>query len=142
MEGGRGTVKDERQAVKGFWLCSTIVSIVIFLLSAAPVPDVPQLEDVPFFDKWVHFVMYASFTFAMWLDWWRNMRWEMPSVRVIISTFVIPALWGGLMELVQMLLPYRSGDWMDALANSFGAFLGVIVSLTVWKIIEKISAAK
>lgn len=123
------------------WIFSTLMAIVVTVLSTMYVPDVPELEDVPFFDKWVHFLMYAAMTFAMWFDWWRMEKWMMPPMRVVICSFAIPALWGVLMELVQSCLPYRSGDWLDALANSFGALLGVIISYSTWKIVEKTSAA-
>lgn len=124
------------------WIFTGLTVVVVTVLSTMYVPEVPELEDVPFFDKWVHFLMYATVTFAMWLDWWRSERWTMPPVKFAACSFVMPALWGVLMEFVQACLPYRSGDGMDALANSFGAFLGVIISYSTWKIVEKTLAAK
>lgn len=34
-----------------------LLLVAITILSLIPIPDVPELGDVPFFDKWVHFVM-------------------------------------------------------------------------------------
>jgi VanZ family protein len=31
---------------------------------------------------------------------------------------------GGLLELIQLALPYRSGDWLDLLADAVGALVG------------------
>ena len=31
-----------------------LVSVVVVVLSTVPVPEVPELEDVPFFDKCMH----------------------------------------------------------------------------------------
>ena len=49
-----------------------LVSVVVVVLSTVPVPEVPELEDVPFFDKWVHFVMYASLSVAFFIRGERN----------------------------------------------------------------------
>lgn len=124
------------------YLTSLLIA-VITTLSLIPVPEVPELEDVPFFDKWVHFVMYGALTLAMWTDWWRMERWTVPSLKFIIVSFAFPALWGGLMELAQAYLTTcRSGDWLDFYADAFGALLGLLISYTTWKIVEKTSAQK
>lgn len=116
--------------------------LAITVASLIPVPDVPELDDVPFFDKWVHFVMYGGLTLAMWFDWWRQSRWAMPQCSFIIASFAFPAVWGGLMELAQAYLTTcRSGDWIDFYADCFGALLGVIIAYSTWKIKEKTSAA-
>ena len=119
-----------------------LLLIAITTLSLIPIPDVPELGDVPFFDKWVHFVMYGALTIAMWMDWWRHGRWAMPQRAFIVISFVFPSVWGGLMELAQAYLTTcRSGDWIDFYADCFGALLGVIISYSTWKIKEKTSAA-
>lgn len=120
------------------WIFSGLVAGVITVLSLIPVPEVKELEDVPFFDKWVHFIMYGGLTFAMWFDWWKFFgRWTMPSIRVITCTFIIPTLWGGLMELAQnYLTTCRSGEWLDFYADTFGAFLATIISYSLWKIVK------
>lgn len=86
--------------------------------------------------------MYGSMALSIWFDWWRSQRWEMPPTRIILTALFLPVFWGGLLELFQACLPYRSGDWMDFLANSFGALLGSITAYITWKISEKISEAR
>jgi len=117
------------------------LTIVITVLSTIPVPEVPELADVPFFDKWVHFVMYGALTCAMWLDKWlickRNKEYTY-SLSFVLLSFFFPAIWGGLMELAQAYLTTcRSGDWVDFYADTFGALLGVLLSLGIWKIVER-----
>ena len=125
------------------WFFSILLSIVIVVLSTIPVPEVPELEDVPFFDKWVHFVMYGSLTFAMWFDRWRGKGWSMPTFSFMACSFIYPSLLGGLMELVQAYLTScRSGDWIDFVADVFGAALAIIISYSAWKIAERISAVR
>lgn len=107
------------------------VSVVVVVLSTMPVPEVPELEDVPFFDKWVHFVMYASLSVAIWMDR-RLICRRVMSVLLWVLLFVYPSLMGGLMELVQAYLTTcRSGDWVDFYADVFGALLGLIVCASV-----------
>ena len=109
------------------WACTAAVSIAILVLSTIPVPEVPELEDVPFIDKWVHFVMYGALSLAMWLDR-AAIRREGMSAAMWVMLLVYPALYGGLMELVQAYCTtYRSGDWLDFYADAFGALVGLAV---------------
>lgn len=108
-----------------------LVSVVVVVLSTVPVPEVPELEDVPFFDKWVHFVMYASLSEAIWMDRRLICRRVMRPL-LWVFLFVYPSVMGGLMELVQAYLTTcRSGDWVDFYADMFGALLGLIVCASV-----------
>lgn len=110
-----------------------IVAVAITILSTIPVPEVKPLEDVPFFDKWVHFVMYGGLAMAVWLDLWR-LRGR-PSWSFAAATFVGASVLGGLLELVQAYLTTcRSGDWLDFWADAFGALLGTIISYIIWRI--------
>ena len=108
-----------------------LVSVVVVVLSTVPVPEVPELEDVPFFDKWVHFVMYASLSVAIWMHRRLICRRVMRPL-LWVFLFVYPSVMGGLMELVQAYLTTcRSGDWVDFYADMFGALLGLIVCASV-----------
>lgn len=117
-----------------------LITVIITILSTIPVPDVPELEDVPFFDKWVHFIMYGALTCAMYLD--RYLTHHNINHKFIITAFIFPSLWGGFMELVQAYCTTcRSGDFLDFYADTFGAFLATIFSIALWKI-AKTSAQK
>ncbi len=112
---------------------SILISLAIIVLSTIPIPEVKPLEDVPFFDKWVHFVMYGALSFAMWLD---ANHYRLPfglklsclSCRFYLVMVIIPSALGGLMELVQAYLTtVRSGDFIDFLADIIGAVIGTVV---------------
>lgn len=110
-----------------------IIAVIIFILSTIPLPEVPDLGDVPFIDKWVHFVMYGSLTFAMYLD--RKLSKAEANTTFILAAFFLPSLYGGILELVQKYCTTcRSGEWLDFYADTFGAFLATIISLLIWKI--------
>lgn len=112
-----------------------LITLAITILSTIPVPDVPELGNVPFFDKWVHFVMYGAMTLAMYAD--RKLTRQNIPPHYVLTAFLFPSLWGGLMELVQAYCTTcRSGDWLDFYADTFGAFLATILSLLLWKIVK------
>lgn len=115
-----------------------LLTVVITILCTIPVPEVPELDDVPFFDKWVHFVMFGALAVTMYID--RRFARQGTTPLFILSAFLFPSFWGGLMELVQAYLTTcRSGEWLDFYADTFGALLGTIISYTTWKITERIS---
>ena len=90
--------------------------VLAFLL---PVPTVPTLP-IPLpnqFDKMVHFGIFLGFALLLHLD-------RRP--RLGITLLVSLAFAGGI-ELVQSLIPYRSGDWRDFAAGGAGAGLGVVL---------------
>lgn len=108
------------------WKWFTMATTVIVILSLAPIPDNPPLEDVPLIDKWVHFVIYAGLVFAAWLDRWHNKStvgwWPFA---VLICLFA--SLLGGLLELAQGCTGYRSCELLDFYADSIGALLATFI---------------
>lgn len=99
---------------------SLICSIAIIILSLAPVGAPEVARDVPFFDKWAHFVMYGGLSFLLFLESRRFLTLPLSLLLLLYA-----CLMGGLMELGQAYLTtYRSGEWLDFLADSVGAVLG------------------
>ena len=105
-----------------FW--TILLSFVVIILSIIPIPEVPPLEDIPLFDKWVHFLMYGVVACCVWYDYYRNRADRKITLRTILCTVVYPILLGGILELWQRYLTTcRSGEWLDFIADSIGAFL-------------------
>ncbi len=111
---------------------------LITVLSLMPAQEFPQV-DVQFADKWAHWVMYGFLTLVMGVEAIRYRHKcakdsACANTSLIMQFFCImlfSALWGALMELGQAYLTTsRHGDWLDALANGFGA-LCAFVGLTV-----------
>lgn len=118
------------------------VTIVIIVLSMIPVPEVPELDNVPFFDKWVHFVMYAALSLVVWMDRVLIRRKKM-SGTLWTFLFVYPSVLGGVMELAQAYLTTcRSGEWLDFYADVFGSLLGLILCILVDEPIRKLLIRK
>ncbi|MBR3529848.1 MAG: VanZ family protein [Bacteroidaceae bacterium] len=105
-----------------FW--TILLSFVVITLSIIPIPEVPPLEDIPLFDKWVHFLMYGAVACCVWYDYYRNRADRKITLRTILCTVVYPILLGGILELWQRYLTTcRSGEWLDFIADSIGTFL-------------------
>ena len=114
------------------WTLTGIATVCIVTLSLIPIPEDPPLEGVPFIDKWVHFVMYGGIVGAIWLDkllhhtTCNNVVWAAGAL--LYATAI-----GGLMELIQNQTSYRSGDWIDFLADIFGAVLATLICIPLYK---------
>lgn len=104
---------------------SVLVTLVITILSTIPIPEVKPLEGVPLIDKWVHFVMYASLSIAMWID--QKNAHQPLSPTFYLLMIVLPSCLGGILELVQAYLTTcRSGEWLDVIADTIGAVIGTV----------------
>lgn len=123
---------------------SYFVSFCVILLSVIPIPEEAPLSEVPLIDKWVHFVMYGGLALAVWFDcsrWQKRERMKKDGEKrcstlgcALLST-IYPILLGGMMELVQAYLTtYRSGDWLDFVADSIGVALAFPfgISYFIW----------
>lgn len=111
--------------------------ILIWILCLMPVPEVPELEDVPFIDKWTHLVMYGGTCSIIWLEYLMKHRKNLNLKRLLIWAVIAPILMSGLLELLQAYCTngMRSGDWIDFVANSTGVALGFAIG---WFILRKI----
>ena len=121
---------------------SVLVALVIIILSTIPIPEIKHLEGVPLIDKWVHFLMYAVMSVAMWIDQ-RNSTQPL-SITYYLWMLIIPSCLGGILELVQAYLTTcRSGEWLDAIADTIGAVIGTVGCYLIrWIWNKKTSAQK
>lgn len=112
-----------------YFILPVVWALVILLLCAFPGKDIPHISflELLSFDKWVH----AGVFFILAVLLIRAMKFTY--VRAAHTTAVLFALavcipYGGLLEIMQgTLFQDRSADWMDFVANSFGAVCGVLV---------------
>lgn len=105
------------------YITTTTLLVVVTILSIMWVESLPKV-DIPNVDKPVHFLMYATLTMAIFMDHtqWMRERW---SRWIYLIAPLSAILYGGLMELVQALLPWRGCSIWDFLANCIGATMAV-----------------
>lgn len=112
---------------------SLFLITAIWIICLIPIPETP-LDDVPMIDKWTHFVMYGSLCSVIFAEYaYRHIK---PNIkRLAIGGVLLPIIMGGLIELAQAYCTggYRSGDWMDWIANCIGVMIGTAIgSLVVY----------
>ena len=118
---------------------SLILTLLIAVASLFPLSLPEVVQDVPFYDKWGHFLMYGVLTLVIWAEYAHSHRrpgrsapGSMPAhswCTLALLGVIAPCLLGGLLEIMQATLTStRSGEWMDFLADSFGVFLGAVVA--------------
>jgi len=110
---------------------SVFVITIVWVLSLAPFfPETP-LDDVPFIDKWTHFVMYGAVSLTIWVEYLS--QHQTPNYRrLLLWAWMAIIAMSGLLELLQeYATATRNGEWQDLLANAIGATLGTIAGLLI-----------
>ena len=104
---------------------SILLAILIALLSLVPSSSFPDssLFSIKFLDKFVHFSMYAFFGFVAFLE----SRCQTQCVRYHLLLIMIIFIMSTVIEVLQAtVVPTRSAEWFDLLANFFGLLAGYI----------------
>ena len=107
-----------------------LCGIAILILTGLPGSLLPSVKPIIGLDKVVHILMYATFAFlCLWgyrkqfIDNGSEYRKRAIGLAVVISI-----AYGGLTEIIQeALVPGRTGDWFDFLADGIGTVLGATV---------------
>ena len=111
---------------------SSIYILFIWVLSLMPIFPHTGLEDVPFIDKWTHFVMYGGTCLTIWIEYLRSH--EKPNYKkLFLLAFLAPIIMSGILELLQAYCTggRRSGEWLDFAANSTGVTLAAIAGIII-----------
>ena len=112
------------------YLPTFVVACLILYLSVFHHPS----ESVQLFtgaDKLVHLMMYLTLAFVMV---WDMKRVYIDGDKTKLIAFVSCSLYGGLMELCQQYFtPFRTGDWLDWLADCVGVVIGILIAEQIWK---------
>ena len=98
-----------------------LLTTIILLWPGNALPKT-NLITIPFFDKIVHIVLFAI------LSWLALKAYG--SVHKYRNTKMVAAIaiYGILIEVVQLyLIPFRSFEFVDIIADAIGAFLGMIL---------------
>ncbi len=99
--------------------------LLVVILVAALVPAAwlsPQDPNYPFFisDKLLHGITFTAL--ALWFSgqYARHSYW-----RLVTGLLAF----GSLIEVTQRMLPYRTAEWMDLLADAAGVAVGMTIAL-------------
>lgn len=109
-----------------------IVGILIFIatcvLGPSDIPDMP--EGVPW-DKLVHFAMFFLLSSVSIYDYYRLHNGSPNTFRWLFWGFVLPIVYGGIIEILQGRYFSRSCDIYDWLADVMGSLVATILFVTI-----------
>ena len=123
-----------------------IVSLLILVFCLIPLPskeeivatfpflqalDLQSNSGVPLLDKFVHGAFYLALGTVLLVELNAN------SFRSYCYCILYCFAWGGCIEIIQSLLPYRSGNGYDLLANVIGTFLSIAIYFLIYKSYER-----
>ncbi|MBQ6770892.1 MAG: VanZ family protein [Bacteroidales bacterium] len=113
-----------------------LCGIFILFLTGLPGSVFPRVKPVIGMDKMVHILMYATFAFLCIWGYRKQFvsNGKAYQKKALLLTALIGIGYGGLTELMQeFLVPTRTGDWFDFLADSMGTLVGVSVFFLFFK---------
>lgn len=96
-----------------WWATGLVLALLVAVFSLLPPGEGPPTVS----DKLLHFLTYAFLG-----GWFASL-----SPRTFMVCFLVVG-WGGVIELLQGLTPLRQPEWLDLLANTVGAFVGVLIA--------------
>ncbi|MBQ9671328.1 MAG: VanZ family protein [Prevotella sp.] len=105
------------------------IALVWYLCIWFMPPEVPELENVAFLDKWTHFLMYGGTCSVIWWEY-LHCHEQLNRWKLFVWAWLAPVLMSGCIELVQAYCTVnRAGEWLDFAANTTGCTLGGIIGL-------------
>jgi len=103
---------------------SVIYAVFVLVISLIPFKDTPGsgIFNFPHMDKIIHFFLYGILCFLLLWDSRNKLR-----KKDYILIILLCLSFGGIIELLQISQPERSGDIFDLIANFFGSLVAVPV---------------
>jgi len=109
------------------WL---IICTILLTLPASAFPSDKWYTKIPLFDKWAHIGIFSILSFLFCWGIFKKGNSTDSRKKNFIQTGILCLLYGIIMELVQRyLIPNRSFDAGDIIADGVGTFAGVIYSI-------------
>jgi VanZ family protein len=106
------------------WIAvNTLLIAIVTILTIVPAILMPQqVNELPGVDKWLH-----ALTFAILALWFTGQYARRSYWLIAIGL----AGYGALIEIGQSLIPYRSAEWGDLVADVAGIAVGLVIALLV-----------
>ena len=105
-----------------------LCGIVILILTGLPGSCFPRVKPALGLDKIVHVIMYAGFAFLCVWGYREQFltKGKTYQIKALALTTVISILYGGITEILQEhLVPLRTGDVYDFIADIIGTLVGI-----------------
>lgn len=103
-----------------------IWAVFILVLTLAPGKSVPDLS-IFSYDKLGHGFIFFVLAFLLISGLYANLKDSVKRKNAVFVGAIIAAIYGFLIEAVQSIIPDRSMEFYDGLANIVGSFLGLML---------------
>lgn len=103
--------------------------IVVLVLIALPGSDFPNVDDWYhrwYVDKWIHAGIFGLLAFLFMFPFAQVVAERNTLHSVCKNIAILTMVWGFATECIQLMVPGRSFDLLDALADSVGAILAYV----------------
>ncbi|MGS2737859.1 VanZ family protein [Sinomicrobium sp. M5D2P17] len=105
--------------------------VTVTILSLAPPSDLPSVT-YPHLDKIVHFIFYCIFLILWYYALRGGNTFGPVKKKPLMIAFLIAFVYGTVIEVLQYTMAKgRSGDILDALANTTGMICGIFTVILV-----------
>ena len=108
---------------------SVVWGIVVLLLSVLKISLGEEIETMSYADKNLHAFLYAILAVLVCKET------KSRGYKIYLFSWLIVSIYGILVELIQIPIPYRSFEWGDVVADSLGAVVGLlfVYFVRLWK---------
>ena len=120
-----------------YFFPAIIWALIVLFLTLTPGQFFPKVDywSITSLDKYIHF---GIFFIQVWLLLWgEKRRKDHLAMHNYIIPFMLGTIFGIAIEYIQIMVPHRSFDVEDMIANSIGAALGAITFAIAIKIRRK-----
>jgi len=108
--------------------------LILFIGTSLPSDHLSSVLELS--DKLKHFIAYLILAFLLSLNLYFQEKWKGMAVYYSISALLICLVYGALDELHQILVPNRSAEFYDWLADTLGSGTGILISYLFLKFIK------
>ncbi len=110
-----------------FSIVTAMIIMYLSMTSSHTFDKVPAFK-IPGFDKFVHFAMFFGLMLVITIEHRKSIR----SVSNLFLISLIPLSYGILIEILQRNLTVtRNGDFYDAIADSAGIFVSILMTIGI-----------
>lgn len=113
--------------------------MILFIATSIPTEYIPA---VGVSDKFNHFFAYLGLSVLLYFSFNLQTKYEVMNKYPASLTIIIAAIYGAFDELHQMLIPGRSAELLDWVADFIGALAGVLIARFLYKIFSKDRSAQ
>lgn len=119
----------KKNKVKFVYLPLAIYWLILFIATSLPTEYMPS---VGVGDKYNHFFAYLGLGFLLYYAFSFQEKFLLLKKYPFIMAIIIASVYGIFDELHQLLIPGRSAEFLDWLADFFGAMTGVLIARFIY----------